>query len=74
MQEPEDMDPLRTVIVRFLRAHPGAYCVECIAEETGRSLNQVKMTVLGTTDWATVVTIPGECGRCRRDRLLARTS
>ncbi|MGH7393103.1 MAG: hypothetical protein ACREM3_27170 [Candidatus Rokuibacteriota bacterium] len=68
------MDPLRTVIMRFLRAYPGAYCVECIAQEIGRPLSQVTMTVLGTTDWSTIVTLAGECERCRRDRLLARTA
>lgn len=63
---------MRAVIVRFLRAYPGAYCVECIAQETGRALGQVTTTVLGATDWSTIVSLAGVCQRCRRDRLLAR--
>lgn len=68
------MDPLRTIILRFLRAHPGGHCVECIAAEVRKPLSQVTMTVLGRTDRTTVNTTAGECTRCRRDRLLAKAA
>lgn len=68
------MDPLRTVIVRYLRAHPGAYCVECIAAAIRRPLSQVTMSVLGRTDISKVLTVPGECLACRRDRMLAKAA
>ncbi len=68
------MDPLRTVILRFLRAHPGGHCVECIARGVRQPLSKVTMSVLGRTDMTTVATSAGACISCRRDRVLAQAA
>jgi hypothetical protein len=56
----------REGVIRFLEAHPGFVCAECLASSVGAPLSPTTMITLGLRRLDGFATADDVCSRCHR--------
>ena len=68
------MDSHRRLIEEFLRAHPGCFCVECLASALGLPANQVSMARHQITTAEGFRWVRAVCSACRHTRIVVKAA
>lgn len=68
------MDPQRRLIADYLRAHPGSFCVACLAHALGVSASQISMARHRLDATEGLKAARAACSGCRSTRIVIKVA